>query len=81
MGKLARIVLGAVIIGTLLGVVFFELTRIGITGGLVSLFALIGLIGSWLAVSAVDMILTRGGRTRHATPSAKTPAENTPTRR
>jgi hypothetical protein len=68
MGKLARIILSALIIATLLGVVFFELTGIAITSGLASLFALIGLVASWAGASLFDALSQRVSRGRTTAP-------------
>lgn len=61
MKQIGRIALGAVIVGTVLAVIFYRFTAIQITGGLASLFALIGLLVSWTMSWLVSMILERRG--------------------
>lgn len=79
MPVLARLVLGAVIVATIVGVVFFELTGISITGGLLSLFALLGIIVSWIIVTIYDMLIRRRARGRSpAVPEEPTLHENGP---
>lgn len=59
MKKIGGIALGAVIIGTVLAVIFYRFTAIQITGGLASLFALIGLLVSLILSWLVSMIFER----------------------
>jgi prepilin signal peptidase PulO-like enzyme (type II secretory pathway) len=59
MKKIGRIALGAVIVGTVLAVIFYRFTAIQITGGLASLFALMGLLVSWILSWLVSMIFER----------------------
>lgn len=59
MKEIGRIAIGAVIVGTLLSVMFYRFTSIPITGGLASLFALTGLLASWATFALAHVILER----------------------
>jgi hypothetical protein len=59
MKQIGRISIGAVVLGTVLSVVFYRFTSIPITGGLASLFALIGLLMSWTTFAVAHAILKR----------------------
>jgi hypothetical protein len=61
MKRIGRISIGAVVVGTLLSVVFYRFTSIPITGGLASLFALIGLLVSWATFALAHVIFERRG--------------------
>jgi hypothetical protein len=59
MKQVGRISIGAIIVATLLGVLFYESTGISITAGLASLFALVGLLVSWATLGLAQTILKR----------------------
>jgi hypothetical protein len=61
MRQIGRISIGAVLAGTLLSVAFYRFTSIPITGGLASLFALIGLLVSWATFALAHVIFERRG--------------------
>jgi prepilin signal peptidase PulO-like enzyme (type II secretory pathway) len=57
MKRVGRIALGAVIVGTILAVIFYKFTAIQITGGLASLFALAGLLVSWTMSWLINLLV------------------------
>jgi prepilin signal peptidase PulO-like enzyme (type II secretory pathway) len=61
MKQIGRIALGAVIVGTALAVIFYRFTAIQITSGLASLFALIGLLVSWILFWLVGIVFEHRG--------------------